>query len=87
MEIINSITIFISTIGQFHLKKCLESCLQLNENDNLYIIIDGKIYKNKCEQIIKMFNFRCKLYVIVNEDNLGYWGHGVRNKFQYKLFG
>jgi hypothetical protein len=87
MDSNKSLTIYISTIGQGHLRKCLESCLQLDENDNLYIIIDGEFYKDICQKIINLFNFKCNIHVIINKENLGYWGHGTRNKYHYDLFG
>jgi len=84
-----SISILISTIGNDSLIDMLNSLkYQLSECDYLYIIVDGFDHHNKVKQIISNFNdYVYNLEIIYENDNLGYWGHGVRNKYQKELKG
>lgn len=53
---------------------------QLNSNDYLTVVFDGKDWPNveKTREFCK--DFKCKTNVIVEETNLGFWGHAIRNK-------
>jgi hypothetical protein len=84
-----SISILISTIGKDSLINMLNSLkYQLSENDYLYVVADGFDYHEKVREIISNFNgYVCNLEVIYEIDNQGYWGHGVRNKYQKILKG
>ena len=84
-----SISILISTIVNDSLIDMLNSLkYQLSECDYLYIIVDGFDHHNKVKQIISNFNdYVYNLEIIYENDNLGYWGHGVRNKYQKELKG
>jgi hypothetical protein len=74
--------VLLATIGKntiFNILIMLKK--QLLETDFLTIVIDGKKYSNN-KKIIEDFckNFLCKVNIIIEEENLGYWGHGIRNK-------
>ena len=76
-----SIHVLIATIGKDSMFNMLDNLKkQLKENDYLTIVFDGPDLPNidKVKQITT--NFKCKTNVIVEETNLGYWGHGIRNK-------
>lgn len=77
-----SFHVLLATIGKesiFKILKMLDE--QLTSIDYLTIVFDGK---DKSKNIIKITNyvstFKCKVNIIVEEENLGYWGHGIRNK-------
>lgn len=85
-----SITVLITTIGKDTLSDMLDSLkTQLNFNDNLYILVDGEQYHEESKKIIesKLESFRCNVEVIYETENHGYWGHGIRNKYQKNLNG
>jgi hypothetical protein len=54
---------------------------QLLKTDYLTIVVDGKKYEKEVD-LIKLYckDFICTINIIIEEDNLGYWGHGIRNK-------
>ena len=77
-----SFHVLLATIGKesiFKILKMLDE--QLTSIDFLTIVFDGK---DKSKNIIKITNFvstfKCKVNIMVEEENLGYWGHGIRNK-------
>ncbi len=80
-----SFHILIATIGNRSIFYLLESLVnQLNQEDYLTIVFDGEdiagIYdevKTFCQKI------KSQVHIIMAEKNLGYWGHGIRNKYQY----
>ena len=78
-----SINVLISTIGKKSIFKTLLSLKnQLRKEDYLTIIFDG-IDTNI--DIVKFFcnkNLLCNVNIIYEENNLGYWGHGIRNKYK-----
>jgi hypothetical protein len=78
----NSFHVLLATIGKdtiFNILNMLK--IQLTELDYLTIVFDGI---NKSKNIIKVkqftSEFRCNVKIIIEEENLGYWGHGIRNK-------
>ena len=75
--------VLIATIGKKTIFKMLESLKEeLLENDYLTVIFDGT---NNNYDIIKSYidkNFNCKIKLIIEKENLGFWGHGIRNKYQ-----
>lgn len=76
--------VLLATIGKISILTILEMLKkQLNNNDYLTIVFDGKD-KSKNIEIITLFckNFKCNVSIIVEEKNLGYWGHGIRNKYK-----
>ena len=84
------ISVFITTIGRETLINMLESLVnELTEKDYLYIFIDGKHNENKARTIInKIINlFVCEVIIKVEDEPLGNWGHGLRNKYQSTLKG
>lgn len=76
-----SFHILIATIGKESIFNMLESLnQQLNENDYLTIVFDGPNLPNIDKVKMKTLGFKCKVNVIVEEKNLGFWGHAIRNK-------
>lgn len=83
-----SLTILLSTIGRVELHCMLNSLKdQLDCKDYLYIIIDG--IQNYCAstEIVNKYKFKCNVNVICEDNNLGYWGHPIRNKYQKNILG
>ena len=83
-------SVFLTTIG----RSCLATQLsilrpQLKSEDILYIAIDGRQYFDDFKQVFLPFEntFQCQVEIIWEENNLGYWGHGLRNKYQKSLKG
>ena len=82
-EHINNYTIHVllATIGNdsiFNILKCLKN--ELKEDDYLTVVFDASnknIYNvsTYCKE-----NIKSKVNIIYEEKNLGYWGHGIRNK-------
>ena len=70
--------ILIATTGRESLQIMLDSVLcQLTENDCLTIVFDGL-------SNIPIFNLLpsvCKINQFCEPEKLGYWGHGIRNKY------
>ena len=80
-EDIPSFHILMATMGKESIFKMLDSLKkQLRKNDYLTIVFDGPELPNvdKIKQFTSDFN--CKVNVIVEDTNLGYWGHAIRNK-------
>jgi len=75
--------ILLTTIGKntiFNMLKLLKN--QLCENDFLTIVFDG-INNSKTYELVKTYcyDFNCSITIIIEDKNLGYWGHGIRNKY------
>jgi hypothetical protein len=70
--------ILIATTGRESLQTMLDSLLyQLTENDCLTIVYDGL-------SSMPTFNLStsvCKINQFCEPEKLGYWGHGIRNKY------
>ena len=75
-----SIHVLIATIGKdtiFNILKNLKN--ELKENDYLTIVFDATRNNYKyVEEYVKCIKANTKL--IIEKENLGYWGHGIRNK-------
>jgi hypothetical protein len=70
--------VLIATIGRNTLEDLIESLReQLNENDCITIIFDN----NKIRKINNIDSLKCKVVIINETTKLGYWGHGIRNKY------
>jgi len=83
-------SVFLTTIGRPELSRQLYSLVpQLSESDRLYIAIDGKEHFEKFNKIYQSFEhkFRCKVIIFYEQENLGYWGHPLRTKYQKQLEG
>jgi hypothetical protein len=85
----DSISILIATTGRPTLLRLLDSLkYQLNENDFIYVVVDGAEYREKVDEILEQFTgYKCNLEVRYEEKNLGFWGHSIRNKHQGSLKG
>lgn len=74
--------ILIATVGRPSLQNIINSLNdQLNSNDCLTIV-----YDNTC--IIPIFDIsklKCKLVQYCEPTKLGFWGHGIRNKYSNLL--
>jgi GT2 family glycosyltransferase len=80
-----SLGVLVTTIGRPSLKNLLNSITpQLLDDDKIYLCVDGVEYFDLVENILKDFD-TSKIILIKNEENLGYWGHGLRNKYQSTL--
>lgn len=79
---ISSIHVLLATIGKKNIFRILNSLLyQLNEIDFLTIVFDSKDRDNIINEVNKISKlFKCKVNIVFEEKNLGYWGHGIRNK-------
>jgi hypothetical protein len=70
--------ILIATTGRDSLQRMIDSLIcQLTENDCLTIVYDG------CSTI-PIFNFQnasCRINQYFEPEKLGFWGHGIRNKY------
>jgi len=75
--------VLIATIGKQSIFRMLESLKEeLEQQDFLTIVFDGT---NNNYDIIEKYiqnNFQCTFQLIIEEKNLGFWGHGIRNKHQ-----
>jgi len=81
----HSFHILLATIGKISILRMLDLLKnQLTEIDFLTIVFDGeKSKKDNIHTITKYCNeisFKCKVNIIIEDKNLGYWGHGIRNK-------
>jgi len=76
-----SFHVLLATIGKDGIFRILQSFkTQLSENDYLTVVFDGPDWPNIQEVIDYTKDFKCHVSVIVEEENLGHWGHGIRNK-------
>jgi hypothetical protein len=76
-----SFHVLLATIGKDGIFRILRSFkTQLSENDYLTIVFDGPEWPNIQKVIDYTKDFKCHVSVIVEEENLGHWGHGIRNK-------
>lgn len=77
-KIYPTFNILIATIGRNSLEILIESLSdQLNKNDCITIIFDN----NKIRKINNIDILKCKVVIINEKTKLGYWGHGIRNKY------
>jgi len=76
--------ILIATAGRPSLKNLLDSLKnELTENDAITIVFDGDKAKAKSEISSIWFSaHKSKINIIEQTPNLGFWGHGIRNKYQ-----
>jgi len=76
-----SIHVLLATMGKDSVFVILDSLKkQLKENDYITIVFDGPNLPN-IDKVKKLLTqFKCNTTVIVEKNNLGYWGHAIRNK-------
>lgn len=72
----------LATIGRRSIFKMIESLRdQVSEEDIFTIVFDGKDRDNVFEEVKTVTsNFCCKVNVIYEKENYGYWGHKLRNE-------
>jgi hypothetical protein len=84
--------IFLPTVGRTSIFLQLQSLYkQLISSDILTIIFDGKLNTGGNKQELEINNFiklfKCKVNIIIEENNRGYWGNGIRNLYKSDLIG
>jgi hypothetical protein len=73
-----TINVLIATIARPSLQRMLDSLSpQLQEQDCLTLVFDGH---NKIPEF-NLSNFKCEIKQYFEPIALGYWGHGIRNKY------
>ena len=79
-----SFHVLLATIGKKSIYNILSMLKdQLNKIDYLTIVFDGKNNSEMAKDILKyVIDFKCKVNIIIEDENLGYWGHGIRNKYK-----
>ena len=78
-----SFHLLLATMGKNSIFNMLDSIKdQLNEKDYLTIVFDGPNLPNidKVKEYIQ--KFKCTTNIIIEEKNLGFWGHAIRNKYK-----
>lgn len=76
-----SFNVVIATAGRDTLQDMVDSIApQLEERDYLTIIWD-------CQAKPLQINSKCQVITLQNDEPLGYWGHGSRNRWQDELPG
>ncbi len=78
-----SFHILLATIGKLSILNMLNLLKnQLHKGDFLTIVFDGEKSKNieLIKKHVENIGFKCSVKIIIEEKNLGYWGHGIRNK-------
>lgn len=77
-----SFHVLIATGGRKTIIHMLRSLLpQLIDTDYLTIVYDGPNTTKNIDTVkTYLTKFKCKTNIIVESKNLGYWGHGIRNK-------
>ena len=74
--------ILVATIARDTLENLIESLAdQLNEDDCLTIVFDN----NTMRDIKNIDKIKAKIVIYNEIEKLGYWGHGIRNKYAYLL--
>lgn len=79
----------LATVGRKSIFRMLNSLgPQLESQDFLTIVFDAKDVDNILEFVIsKTKQFACKVKIVFEKKNLGFWGHGIRNKYAQSLEG
>ena len=72
--------ILIATTGRKTLNIMLNSLVnELVHDDCLTIVFDGNVCSEENKKILD--TFKCKVNIYEEKIPLGYWGHGIRNKY------
>jgi hypothetical protein len=79
--------IFIPTIGKTTLKDMLNSLTgELKEGDAITVVFDGQKAFDKSGFDSSWFkDFKCSTRHLIEEPELGFWSHGLANKYQSQL--
>jgi len=85
--IVPTFHILIATSGRPSLKNMLDSLkYELLQNDAITVVFDGN--SGKAKSLFSadwLKGHKSKIQIIEEDPNLGYWGHGIRNKYQGTL--
>ena len=78
-----SLHVLLTTIGRPTLLRMLHSLEdQLISSDYLTLVFDAKDEGQVFDAAVETLSrFQCQCTVIMEPVNLGYWGHGIRNKY------
>jgi hypothetical protein len=78
-----SFHVLLATIGKLSIFNILSTLKnQLTKIDFLTIVFDGLEKSKNIDKVIEFTkSFYCNVTIIVEEKNLGYWGHAIRNKY------
>jgi len=69
--------VLLATIGRPSLQRMIDSLQsELLESDHLTVVFDG-VQRNHCD----ISNMKCHTHIYEENTPLGYWGHGIRNKY------
>lgn len=84
MDAIPSFHILIATGGRPSLIRMLDSLKsELEPQDAITVVFDGEGSLQKSEfSETWLDGYKCKVNIIEQVPNLGFWGHGIRNKYQ-----
>jgi len=79
-----SLHFLLATIGRNTIFRMLDSLgAQLEPQDYLTIVFDARDDDNVLEKVkLTTSKYPCTVNIIFEEENLGFWGHGIRNKYQ-----
>jgi hypothetical protein len=73
--------VLIATTGRSSLQNMLCSLmLELKQHDCLTIVYDGNIIPEEIKTFLQT-NFKCQIDIYEEPISLGFWGHGIRNKY------
>jgi len=79
---IPTFNILIATIGRDSLETLLESLVdQLTERDCITIVFDN----NTIRSLKNKDKLKCKIIIYNESSKLGFWGHGIRNKYSRRI--
>ena len=84
-----SLHILLATIGRKKLFNMINSILpHLHTHDYLTVVYDAKDIDNTRPLVEKLFeDIKATCTIYIEPKNLGFWGHGIRNKWASKLAG
>jgi len=80
----SSLHFLLATIGRKTIFRMLDSLEpQLKSQDYLTIVFDAQDDDNVLDKVkFRTSTYPCTVNRIYEEKNLGFWGHGIRNKYQ-----
>jgi hypothetical protein len=79
-----SLHLLLPTIGRHSIFNMLDSIAgQISCADYLTIVYDGIINSNNVLDVIEYIrDWKCNIKIYIEIDNLGYWGHSIRNMYR-----
>jgi hypothetical protein len=79
-----SIHLLLPTIGRYSIFTMLESISnQITQNDYITIVYDGLLNADNVLDLKQYIcNWNCNINIYIEKNNLGYWGHAIRNLYK-----